>query len=124
MKVIIYNKDNYSRKFIEDLPNIALDLFNSLFNRHRLKIISDEFNIDSIGAIRFSLKNMIISEQPNSYSISINKTLKFNHLPIDSVINLITYGNRNCKGYTIVLDIFNYIAKNIDILYKEWLDGS
>jgi hypothetical protein len=124
MKIILYNKDEYNRKFIEDLPSIALKLFNNSFNRMRLSNIDNEFDIDSLNIIRFALKNLIISEQPNSYSISINKNLKYDHQPVDSLINVITYGNRNCRGYTIVLDIFNYIVKNIDILYKEWLDGS
>lgn len=124
MKIILYDKDEYNRKFIKDLPSVALKLFNNLFNRMRLSNIDKEFDIDSLNIIRFALKNLIISEQPNSYSISINKNLKYDHQPIDSLINVITYGNRNCRGYTIVLDIFNYIAKNIDILYKEWLDGS
>jgi len=124
MKIILYNKDEYNRKFIEDLPSIALKLFNNSFNRMRLLNIDREFDIDSLNIIKFALKNLIISEQPNSYSISINKNLKYDHQPVDSLINVITYGNRNCRGYTIVLDIFNYIVKNIDILYKEWLDGS
>lgn len=124
MKIILYNKDEYNRKFIEDLPSIALKLFNNSFNKMRLSSIDNEFDIDSLNIIRFALKNLIISEQPNSYSISINKNLKYDHQPVDSLISVITYGNRNCRGYTIVLDIFNYIVKNIDILYKEWLDGS
>ncbi len=124
MKIIISGKDNYSRKFIEDIPNKILELFNELFNRKRLSLIDKEFDINSLNIIRFALENLSISEQSNSYSISINKNLKFDHQSVDSLINLITYGNRNCKGYTIVLDIFNYIAKNIDILYKEWLDGN
>ena len=119
MKIIISGKDNYSRKFIEDIPNKILELFNELFNRKRLSLIDKEFDINSLNIIRFALENLSISEQSNSYSISINKNLKFDHQSVDSLINLITYGNRNCKGYTIVLDIFNYIAKNIDILYKE-----
>jgi len=119
MKIILYNKDEYNRKFIEDLPSIALKLFNNSFNRMRLLNIDREFDIDSLNIIKFALKNLIISEQPNSYSISINKNLKYDHQPVDSLINVITYGNRNCRGYTIVLDIFNYIVKNIDILYKE-----
>lgn len=123
MKIVIYSKDDYSREFVDYIPSIALKLFNESFDRKRLFNIDKEFNINSLNIIRFALENLSISEQPNSYTISINKNLKFEHQPIDSLINLITYGNRNCKGYTIVLDIFNYITKNINILYKEWLDG-
>lgn len=123
MKIVIYSKDDYSREFIDYIPSIALKLFNESFNRKRLFNIDKEFNINSLNIIRFALENLSVSEQPNSYTISINKNLKFEHQPIDSLINLITYGNRDCKGYTIVLDIFNYIAKKVNILYKEWLDG-
>lgn len=124
MQIVIYNKDNYNRAFVDAVPRKILALFNSSFNRLRLSNIDKKLNINSLNIIRFALKNLIVSEQTNSYSISINKNLKYDHQPIDSLINVITYGNRNCKGYTIVLDIFNYIAKNIDILYREWLDGS
>lgn len=123
MKIIIYNKDTYSKEFITWLSKELLKIFNDSFNRKRLAIIDKEFNIDSLNIIKFALNNLCINEQSNSYSISINKNLKFDHQPLDSLINLITYGNRSCKGYAIILDIFNYIVKNIDILYKEWLDG-
>ena len=123
MKIIIYNKDIYSKEFITWLSKELLKIFNDSFNRKRLAIIDKEFNIDSLNIIKFALNNLCINEQSNSYSISINKNLKFNHQTLDNLINLITYGNRSCRGYTIILDIFNYIAKNIDILYKEWLDG-
>lgn len=123
MKIIIYNKDKYSKEFITWLSKELLKIFNDSFNRKRLVRIDKEFNIDSLNIIKFALNNLCIDEQSNSYSISINKNLKFDHQPLDSLINLITYGNRSCRGYTIILDIFNYIAKNIDILYKEWLDG-
>ena len=124
MKIIIYNKDDYDREFIEYIPSEILRLFNNSFSRKRLSEINKEFNIDSLNIIRFAIRNLSISEQSNSYTISINKSLKFKNQPIDSLINLITYGNRSCKGYIIVLDIFNHIAEHIDMLYKEWLDGN
>ncbi len=123
MKIIIYNKDIYSKEFITWLSKELLRIFNDSFNKKRFFRIDKEFNIDSLNIIKFALKNLSISEQSNSYSISINKNLKYEHQPVDSLINLITYGNRSCKGYAIILDVFNYIANNIDILYREWLDG-
>lgn len=124
MKIVIYNKNNYDRDFIEYLPNIIEKLFNKSFSRRRLQRLDKEFNINSIGIIRFSIKNIKISEQPNSYTLEIDKNKKYDHESLESLINLITYGNRSCKGYLIVYDIFKYIAENIDTLYKEWLDGS
>jgi len=123
VKIIIYNKDIYSKEFITWLSKELLRIFNDSFNKKRFFRIDKEFNIDSLNIIKFALKNLSISEQSNSYSISINKNLKYEHQPVDSLINLITYGNRSCKGYAIILDVFNYIANNIDILYREWLDG-
>lgn len=123
MKIIIYNKDIYSKEFITWLSKELLKIFNDSFNRKRFIRIDKEFNIDSLNIIKFALNNLCVNEHPNSYSISINKNLKFDHQPLDSLINLITYGNRSCKGYAIILDVFNYIANNIDILYREWLDG-
>ncbi len=124
MKIVIYNKNNYDRKFIEYIPSIIERLFNRSFSRKRLQLLDKEFKINSLGIIRFSIKNIKISEQPNSYTLEIDKNKKYDHESLESLINLITYGNRNCKGYLIVYDIFKYIAENVDTLYKEWLDGS
>lgn len=125
MRIIISNKSSYDRDFIYNyLPKYMLNLFDESFDRNRLNLIDKEFNIDSLNVIKFSLKNLKISEQLNSYIIEIDKNKKINHLNVSSLINAITYGDRSCKGYLIVYDIFKLISDNINQLYEEWLDGN
>lgn len=122
MKIIIYNKDSYSKSFIEKyLPSYIMSIFKRSYSKKKLEELDKEFNIDSLNIIKTALKNLKISEQTNSYSIEINKNVKYKHQNIDSLINLITYGNRSCKGYLIIYKIFKEIAENIDIIYEEWL---
>ena len=124
MKLVIYNKEKYHKEFIKYLSKFILDVFNGSINLRKIDLIRDEFGIDVLNIIRFALKNLKITEQPNSYTIEIDKNKKYKHENVSSLINLITYGNRSCKGYPIVYDIFKFIAENIDRLYEEWLDGS
>lgn len=125
MKIIIYNKKNYNKKFIEDyLPELILSTFNGSLNLKKINEIDKEFNIDSISIIRFALSHLKISEQPNSYVIEIDKNKKYKHKNVESLINLIIYGNRTCRGYPLVYEIFSFVADHIDSLYKEWVDGN
>lgn len=125
MKLVIYNKENYHKDFIYHyLPELILNTFNGSINLKKIDTINDEFGIDTLNIIRFALKSLKITEQPNSYTIEIDKNKKYKHENVNSLISLITYGNRSCKGYSIVYDIFKFIAEKIDQLYEEWLDGS
>lgn len=125
MKIIIYNKKNYNKKFIEDyLPELILSTFNGSLNLKKINEIDKEFDIDSISIIRFALSHLKISEQPNSYVIEIDKNKKYKRKNVESLINLIIYGNRTCRGYPLVYEIFSFVADHIDSLYKEWVDGN
>lgn len=125
MKLVIYKKNELYKDFIyKYLPSLILNIFNGSYDLKRLKLIDDEFSIDSMSIIRFSLKNLKVSEQPNSFTIEIDKNKRYKKENVESLINLVTYGNRSCKGYPIVHDIFKFIADHIDQIYEEWLDGN
>lgn len=123
MKLIIYNKKKYLKNFISDyLPLLISKSFDKLCDKKRLALFDKEFNIDSLDIINEALDNLRVSEQQTSYILEIDKNKKYKGKSIDSYINLITYGNRDCKGYKIIYFIFNSIAKNIDELYEGWLE--
>ncbi len=120
MQLTIHNKDLYSKEFVFGyLRRYIYELFIKHNDPIRFKVIDKEFGIDCLEAVKYALANLQVSETTNSYLISINKNLRYKNANLDSLINLITYGNRSCKGYTLVYDIFNYIANNLDIIYKE-----
>lgn len=125
MQIILYDKGNYKKQFVYNyLPLYIRDyVLNSLSN-NKLRLLNSEFNINSKEIIKEALNSLHISETPNTYVIAIDKNKRYKNENLSSLINLITYGNRSCKGYNIVYDAFNTIASKIDIIYKEWLDGS
>ena len=105
MKIIIYNKKNYNKKFIEDyLPELILSTFNGSLNLKKINEIDKEFNIDSISIIRFALSHLKISEQPNSYVIEIDKNKKYKHKNVPLSILLSKPRNRFLiYGFFIIL---------------------
>lgn len=124
MKLIIYNKNNYNKEFIYDyLPKLMLDLLNNSINYKHINRLDSEFKIDSAYILKFSVRNFKITEQVNSYTIEVDKNKKIKGYNLDSLINLITYGNRSCRGYLLLNKIFRFVADNLDQIYEEWLDG-
>jgi len=113
--------DNFVKWYI---PNCIYNQFMSTVNRGILKRFDDEFGIDSYGAIKFALKHLLVSKhKDNTYTIQFDKSQRYKGQSVMSYVNLITYGNRQIKGYTILLDIFKDISDNIDSLYTAWEMG-
>ena len=123
MQLIIHNKYLYAKSFIyKYLPKYIYNLAISSCDKKILDKFDKEFDINSLEVIKKSMGNLIVSEQWDSYIIKTDKNLKYDRFNLDSVINLITYGNRTCKGYKLIFDIFELVGKKIDIIYKEWQD--
>ena len=78
-------------------------------------------NINSREVILYACRNLSITKpSKNVYNISINKNLKYKGKSISSWIKLITYGNRDIKGYPVVLNIFRKVKDNISYIYREY----
>lgn len=124
MKLVI-NKYLYNKIFVTKyLKKVILNIINSNFNPIKSKKLSQELgglNIREI--IVYAVNNLLISEVGDKWVIEINKSLNYGNYNLGYLINFITYGNINTKGYKILYIIFKYIANNIDKIYKEWLDG-
>ena len=114
-----YNETFVKVYLIEYIHDMILDLFDS----DKVINLDNEFNIDSEKVFEKVADNLVVNETPSSYKISINKNIKFNGTNLLRLVNLITYGSRSCRGYTLILDLFRYIKDHLDILYKRWLDG-
>ena len=93
---------------------ISLDL-------KRLKVFDDYLNINSRFIILLALRNLIITKQSEkTYNISFNKNIKYKGQLVYPLIKFITYGNRELKGYPIILDWFKLVERNISSIYKEY----
>ena len=121
---LIITKDKYSRRFVYDfLPGFTLTLLNKSSDRARLNLMNDELGFNALNIITYALKNIRVSETNDSYVLKIDKNLRFEDLNVDKCVNLITYGTREMKGCPIVLNIFNAITNNLDMIYERWNSG-
>jgi len=126
MQITIKTTNSLKNEFFiyNYLKNKPYQIFLKNVDLNRLRAFDREFNINSFNILRIALTNLLITKNGNSeYSIKINKVIKVQGKDLDYWINLITYGNRTIKGYTILLKIFDYISNNIGLIYKEWEDG-
>ena len=113
----------YSKDFIDYVVNYIQNKVIDTFNNIEAQKINKEFNIDTYQIFKLAAKNLIIKESPTNYTVTINRNVKYKGYNLNSLVNMITYGNRTCKGYPLIEKIFNLVHNNIDILYKEWLIG-
>lgn len=125
MKIIIQNKEDYNKDFIYNyLPQYLLTSINNYYSPSRALQISRELHLNILDIFKYALSNLIIAETGDSYTISINKNLRYNKYNLKKLIDFINYGNMKVKGYRLLYDIFEAAAKNIDLIYKEWQDGN
>ena len=120
---LIINKA-YNEYFVKKfLIKYIHDRILNVYDPSKAFKLNTEFKINSQKILEAVANNLVVNESPTYYKICVNKNIKLNNVSIIQLLNLITYGNRSCKGYTLVLDIFNFVKENLDVLYKEWLDG-
>lgn len=120
---LIINKA-YNEYFVKKfLIKYIHDRILNVYDPSKALKLNTEFKINSQKILEAVANNLVVNETPTYYKICVNKNIKLNNVSIIQLLNLITYGNRSCKGYTLVLDIFNFVKENLDVLYKEWLDG-
>jgi hypothetical protein len=123
MKLIL-DKKLYKHDFIYSyLKSFIFDLFKQLCDKRKLKLIDDEFNIHSYTALLVAFRLLKITNTSDSYVLSINKNLIIENHRLNTLIDMITYGNRSVKGYPIVLKVFDIIKKNISYIYEDWLEN-
>lgn len=122
IKIVSENQiDNFVKVFI---PNYIMSRFETNVNKFLLHRFDDMFDIDSYGALKFALRNLLITkEKTDTYIIKFDKSLRYDEYFIMDYVNLITYGTREIRGYPILLDIFKYVSDNISTLYTMWEVG-
>jgi len=124
MVLTVINKTNYNLDYFVKVYLVGY-IYNTVqnnLNQTRLKLFDNYLNINSREVILLALRNLDITKQAvNSYKISISKIKTYKDKSLHEWINLITYGNREIKGYPIVLNIFKEVQENITGLYKRYL---
>lgn len=106
------------------LPNYMYREFINRLNPEKLAIFDRAFKINSFNIIKYALKNLLVTKVRNdTYIVKINGNLVYGTRKVSSYINLITYGTRDIKGYSIILDIFKEVSNNISNIYSAWILG-
>jgi hypothetical protein len=121
MNILINKKVN--QDFVIYLKKYIFKYFIDICDKRKLKLIDEEFKIKSYKILFIAFKLLKITNTTEYYVIYIDKNLTVDGKRLSTLINMITYGNRSVKGYTIVLDIFKSIKKNISYIYDDWKNG-
>lgn len=123
-KINSNNKEDINQFIYAHLKTYIYALFNRLVNKKKLQLFDTEFGINSLEILRTSLRNLLITKNGETYTINTTNTIKINGNYINYYIDLITYGNREIQGYPILLKVFRFVEKNINVIYREWKHGN
>lgn len=84
---------------------------------------------DKIFADKFILQaanSLICNRFPSLLCIEINNKIYaegLNQIKLIDVIKLITFGNQDKQGYTLIKDVFEEVAENINEYVNKYTDG-
>lgn len=124
MILTITPKDDYDREFVYSyLPTYMYNILRRSLDKNHLERLSKSFNFDIEDALLTGFKNLKVTEDVNSYTISLDKNLKKDNLFIAQLVKMITFGNLNTKGYPIANKIFDLVRDYLPSLFKEWKRG-
>ena len=106
------------------LPDYIYRQFINRLDPRRLVLYDNSYNINSFDILRYALKHLLITKVRNdTYLIKLDKTLKYDNRNLMDYVILITYGTRQIRGYSIILDIFRDVTSNISEIYRAWVLG-
>ena len=121
-------KASYGQTFThQKLPRLFLKLIRTELNKPTnitiLTYIRDIYDINYIELNRLLAANLLISMYADNViirfnNIKIKETEDGEPVFLETLINIINYGNREVRGLNIINDIINYLGSHIDTLYK------
>ena len=119
------NSIDFKEFIYQYLPKFMYDIIDKELKQQNIKNklldnFDTEFSINSRSIIREAIKKIKISETSDSYIYSFSKEIKERNTSLDEFINLISYGTLEIKGWEKVIELFNFLAKNINNIYKIW----
>jgi hypothetical protein len=126
MKIIIETQDEiFAREFIPQvLTEYIITKYRDLSARN-LNLYLERFNIkQSVRTILlYGIETLKITKDDKTYVLEIDKN---NNLPqtafsLDTIVNLITYGAADVKGYDLLIKAFQFVTKKITVLKKTYL---
>jgi hypothetical protein len=126
MKIIIETQDElFAKEFIPQvLADYVIDKYRNL-NAKNLNTYLEGFNIrQSVRQILlYGIETLKVTKDDKTYILEVdkNKTLPNTVFSLDTLVNLITYGAVDVKGYDLLLKAFQFVTKKITILKKTYL---
>lgn len=129
MDLIIYKSDNIDYQYAVFLKyviirKLQLNLFsnkNKLFNIYLNNTLNSDLTVEDI--IKFSIKNISITQTDDRYIIGINKRTKIENYNLEKLCRLINFGATGIRGLYYFSEIYNYIRNNSSILHQLYLFG-
>lgn len=125
-------KAEYGREFTHNnMPRLFLKLINTeLSNPLNITILTyirDNYNINKFQLIALLQNNLRVSMYADNVIMDFN-TVKvkeeiledgsINIIYLETLLNLLDYGNLEVRGANIINNIINYLESHIDSLYK------
>ena len=130
MKFFIRNTEKLDYDFLKLIPVEMQKLFIECADENKLNAINKYFN-DSKRFVNFEfdakkvllqgIRNFVWYDFQDNYVFHIDYYKKCEYgCNLDTLCREITYGNMSFKGYPILLDIFNYLSRNIEKYKKAY----
>lgn len=139
MRIEITNKNNVlTVDFGRWLCKRINFIIRSKLNRAKAKQWSDYLTESKLFETTFSDKiladilllqganSLVCKMFPELICIEVDKNIYaqgLNQVKLETVINLITFGNQEKEGYTLFKDVFEEVVENINDYVDKYIDG-
>lgn len=124
----LYISSNYGSKFIKyNLPKLASKLLIEKLSTKSLDnifvYIKNNYNISKKVIFRNIVDSIRVSKyyNSNSFVLYIDSNVMIKNIKLESLLDLITYGNSSIKGSNVILDTLEYIKNNLPTFYQYYI---
>ena len=119
---IVYLIRQIADEFLHFVSRQKLHKWNEYLNR--LRITEFGYKISAYEVLVSGIRNLVFDKtKSNEYDIFINTNayIPYVKVSVATLCKLITYGNAEVQGYSVILDCFEYYKRNINKYYSKFM---
>jgi hypothetical protein len=126
MKLTITTQDeDFATRYI---PEVLKEYINSNYSEAKAKKLNDFLYLHNVksgvkGSLMYAIETLKFSKEGENYVLEVdkNKILEKTAFNIDTIVNLITYGTVDIRGYNLLVNSFEFVARKINSLKKSYM---
>lgn len=113
----------YPEEFALEIKPLLKEQLIANLDIGRVEYYQKRFKLNIVNILLLAISSMKYSKNAVNYVYTLNKTVRYKKYNLADLVQKITYGNLNMKGYPILEEVFRNSEKNISVLYDRWLDN-